>query len=63
MEKVLITPLSHSLGVSRVLKPSDSTSMVLLALLGSEGLFAVPETPSPSLLRDGRQHTHQSHLF
>ena len=51
--KVLITPLSHSLGVSSVPRPSDSRSTVPLALLGSEGLFSVPEIPSPSLLRDG----------
>lgn len=52
MEKVLITPLSHSLGVS-IPRPSDSRSTVPLALLRSEGLFSAPEILSPSLLRDG----------
>lgn len=61
LEKVLITPVSHSLGCSQgpsgVPRPSDSTSMVPLALPGSEGLFFFPETPSPTLLKDVSAHT------
>lgn len=48
-------PLSG--GAPGVPRPSDSTSVVPLALPGSEGLSSFPETPGPTLLKDGSVHT------